>query len=181
MPKNLKNNKQAFTLLELLIVMVILAILSGLGLVAFGTAQQKARDNRRKQDLGNIVKVLETYYNDFGKYPDSDINGAILGCHAGAIQTCTWGEMWNNSTNETLYMTQLPKDPAKGINYYYQNYSGGYYLFAFLENEKDPAAAKTVAGDPAFYQTANCQNSANSCNYFVSSSNMVHQPTLIVP
>lgn len=175
MSKTFKTKQQGFTLLELLIVMIIVAILAGMGLVAFGTAQLKARDNRRKQDLSSIVKALETFYNDFGRYPNSSSSGRIMGCTNGTT-SCTWGSPWQ-TTNGTLYMNQLPKDPVGNYGYFYQTSGTGYYLFAFLENEKDPDAAKN-GSTPTFYDTVICKNAlASTCNYVVKSTNLTSTPT----
>jgi prepilin-type N-terminal cleavage/methylation domain-containing protein len=168
----------AFTLLELLIVMIILAILAGIGLISFGTVQQKSRDSSRKQDLSNIAKALELYHNDFGSYPSSDpIEGKINGCRVDALETCDWGEAWLNSSNDTLYMNQLPKDPSPGWKYYYLQINNGYYLFARLENEEDPSIAVS-GGSPAFYVGADCIGESDSCNYVIKSSNLSADPTI---
>jgi prepilin-type N-terminal cleavage/methylation domain-containing protein len=74
-----KHKQAAFTLLELLVVIAILALLTGLGLRTFGTVQQKSRDSRRKQDLQNISKALEIYFNDFKRYPATDDLGRYCG------------------------------------------------------------------------------------------------------
>ena len=178
MTKTAKKKQRAFTLLELLIVMIILALLAGLGLMAFGTIQKKSRDSRRKQDLINISKSLETYYNDWGTYPDSD-NGAIVGCGPGTSLACNWGEPWLNTDNNTLYMSALPQDPVSDWNYFYlQNSDSSYYLFAYLENELDPDVAVDVNGDLSFYLNTDCDGSGLGCNYVIMSSNLISKPAI---
>jgi prepilin-type N-terminal cleavage/methylation domain-containing protein len=179
MQKNLKNKQSAFTLLELLIVMIILALLSGLGLMAFGTIQQKSRDSRRKQDLSSISKALETYYNDNEAYPSSSV-GVIEGCGVGASEACTWGEVWETDDG-ALYMTALPQDPVTSQNYYYyQVDDNSYYLFAHLENELDSDAAVDGDGDPSFYSGVySCGTAGLGCNYIIMSTNLVSKPAVI--
>lgn len=178
MQNKLKKQQKGFTLLELLIVMVILAILSGLGLMAFGTIQQKSRDSKRKQDLISISKSLETYYNDFGEYPNSDAVGNIVACGDGGV-SCPWGDPWQ-LYNGTLYTSQLPQDPVKSNSYFYLSVpaDNGYYLFAFLENEEDPGVVMN-GSIPTFYSGPNCQNTDDTCNYVIQSSNLVKQPATI--
>jgi prepilin-type N-terminal cleavage/methylation domain-containing protein len=67
----LKNNKFfAFTLLEVLVVIGIIAILLGMGATSYSTAQKKARDAKRKDDLKIIQNALEQYYSICGyQYP----------------------------------------------------------------------------------------------------------------
>lgn len=170
------NKQRAFTLLELLIVMVILALLAGLGLMSFGTIQMKSRDSRRKQDLANVSKALETYYNDYGKYPVS-AGGLIAGCGAGGAENCNWGSPWTDDKN-TLYMNALPQDPASNQKYFYKWVTNNsYYLFARLENDLDNDAAKNASG-PSFYTGYFCDGSSLGCNYVIMSTNVSAKPAI---
>jgi prepilin-type N-terminal cleavage/methylation domain-containing protein len=65
----LLNNSSAFTLVELIIVIIILGILTGLVTNAFGGLQDDARDSERKTDIQALSSDLEAYYSDYGKYP----------------------------------------------------------------------------------------------------------------
>ncbi len=61
---------KAFTLLEMLIVIGIIAVLTGLGAVSYSTAQKKSRDAKRKSDLKVIQNSMEQYYSICGfAYP----------------------------------------------------------------------------------------------------------------
>jgi prepilin-type N-terminal cleavage/methylation domain-containing protein len=62
--------KEAFTLVELLVVMVIIGILIGLAVFGLSAAQKSARDTNRRNDVRNIVNALETYaIKNGGAYP----------------------------------------------------------------------------------------------------------------
>lgn len=50
-----------FTIVELLIVIVVIAILAAIGLVAYTGVQNRTYDNIVKQDLRNIAQKLELY------------------------------------------------------------------------------------------------------------------------
>lgn len=66
-------SNKAFTLLELLVVISIIAILVTLGLSSFSTAQKKGRDAKRKSDLREVRNALEQYYAVCGSsYPTPD-------------------------------------------------------------------------------------------------------------
>ena len=176
MQKPLANKQRAFTLLELLIVMVILALLAGLGLMSFGTIQMKSRDSRRKQDLANVSKALETYYNDYGEYPAS-ANGLIAGCGTDGAENCSWGSPWTDDQS-TLYMSALPQDPASNQNYFYHQVNkNSYYLFTRLENELDKDAA-TDAGSPSYYDGYFCDGASLGCNYVIMSTNVSDKPAI---
>ncbi len=61
------NRKQTgFTIVELLIVIVVIAILAAITIVAYNGIQQRARDTRRIQDLAALSKSTKLYAVDNG-------------------------------------------------------------------------------------------------------------------
>ena len=87
--------KQAgFTLIELVVVMAIIALLTGLVAFNFQQARQKARDVQRKNDIKNLQKSLELYRLDqnLQRYPAS------------------------LSSLVSNYMNELPMDPKYRLN-----------------------------------------------------------------
>lgn len=62
-------NEGGFTFIELLVVLAIMALLSGLvAAVSVGKIRQ-SKESALKEDLHNIRKALDDYYADKGKYP----------------------------------------------------------------------------------------------------------------
>ena len=70
MLKRIREQK-GFTLLELMIVIAIIGILATMAQPMFKTAVKKSREAALKEDLFNIRNVLDQYYADNGKYPDT--------------------------------------------------------------------------------------------------------------
>jgi len=68
-PPAVKVTKRAFTLIELLTVIAIIAVLMGLLFPAVGAAQEAARKTQAKNDLVNMVNSIKAYYTEYGKYP----------------------------------------------------------------------------------------------------------------
>ncbi len=66
---SLKNRSKGFTIVELLIVIVVIAILATLVIVTFTGIQQKARDSQRQTDINALDSHLEAYYAENGSYP----------------------------------------------------------------------------------------------------------------
>src|SRR5437762_8595074 len=64
-----KEDNDAFTLIELLIVISIIIILMGLLFPAFRGAQDQAKKVQAKNDLTQIVTAVSAYYTEYGKYP----------------------------------------------------------------------------------------------------------------
>lgn len=58
-----------FTIVELLIVIVIIAILAAITIAAFNGIQQRAKFSKLQSDLGSIRKSLQLYQADNGSYP----------------------------------------------------------------------------------------------------------------
>ena len=61
--------KSAFTLLELMIVVIIVGILAALAIPWFTKAVEKARWGEVVQTLGAIRRACELHYAEFGDYP----------------------------------------------------------------------------------------------------------------
>jgi prepilin-type N-terminal cleavage/methylation domain-containing protein len=69
------NNRKAFTMVELLTVVVIIALLLGLLIPSISMVRTKAKDTAQKAQLGIISIGLEAFKQDYGDYPPSDWDG----------------------------------------------------------------------------------------------------------
>jgi prepilin-type N-terminal cleavage/methylation domain-containing protein len=66
---SLKNRSKGFTIIELLIVIVVIAILATLVIVTFTGIQQKARNSQRQTDINAVDTHVEGFYAQWGFYP----------------------------------------------------------------------------------------------------------------
>lgn len=68
---SLMKNKSGFTLVELLIVVVVIAILAAISIGAYNGLQNRTHDTAVRSDLSNIAKMFEIYKIDSstGTYP----------------------------------------------------------------------------------------------------------------
>jgi len=57
------NKRQAFTLIEMLVVVAVIGILSSVLLTALGPARNKAKDSRIIQEINQVRAYAETLYN----------------------------------------------------------------------------------------------------------------------
>jgi len=63
------KNKNAFTIVELLIVIAIIGILSTIGIVTFSKVRIESRDMQRSSRISIVAEALEKYYDQNGIYP----------------------------------------------------------------------------------------------------------------
>ena len=70
------NKTKGFTLVELLIVIVVIAILTAISIVAYNGVTNKARDDERATDARNIINAAAAYNSEKDKWPtDTEIKG----------------------------------------------------------------------------------------------------------
>lgn len=60
--------QKGFTIVELLIVIVVIAILAAISIVAYNGVTQRARDNERQSDARNIVNAVSAYNSEESKW-----------------------------------------------------------------------------------------------------------------
>ena len=70
--KRKKTSGFGFTLIELMVVVLIIALLSGMLLKISGGVAQKAARSRAIADLENIQNALNEFYTEYGMYPPTD-------------------------------------------------------------------------------------------------------------
>lgn len=66
------GNKNGFTIVELLIVVVVIAILAAITIVSYNGIQNRANDTAVQSDLRNIATKFEAYKIEKGVYPVGD-------------------------------------------------------------------------------------------------------------
>lgn len=165
-----------FTLIEIIIVIGILAILSVLILMIVNPLAQfqKANDAKRKEDLSQIQRALEQYYQDNGVYPTGTPDYKLTNPQLSPIP---WGTSWSP------YMNVVPSD-KNGRSYVYISTGQKYWIYASLERGGvDVQACKNTSSaciaDPlgvncqcdGVPSNVYCGSSGDICTFGVSSPN----------
>lgn len=149
---------RAFTIVELLIVIVVIAILAAISVVAYNGIQTRARDNVRKSDLATIAKALELYRADNGEYPPAP----------GNVGWCT--QISNPAHPQVsnalrIIMGSVPQDPSYANTYqdyfYRKNGPQSYTLAAELD-------ASDTADDGIDNGCIRIGNTANEYDYMLT-------------
>lgn len=143
----MKGNK-GFTLFELLISISIIGILTALAVVSFSSAQKKARDARRLEDMKSIQNAAEQYYSTVGNYVYP----------AGTDIAANW------TVNGQALLQIFPKDP-KGVGWTGYSYTPGtgntsYCACAMVENTNNGNSADNAcafAASGGYYCVKNQQ------------------------
>jgi general secretion pathway protein G len=65
-----KRNSQAFTLVELLVVLAIVALLLGVAAPRYFGSLERSKETVLRDNLFQVRESLDHYYADTGKYPD---------------------------------------------------------------------------------------------------------------
>jgi len=159
----LMTTKKAFTLIELMIVVAIIAILTLLAITNWHQQINRAKDAQRKKDLNRLKIAFEDYYNDHQCYPPADI---LNHCEGNELQP---------------YLNSIPCDPSDNTPYCYihdpdnQTCGQEFRILAALKNPHDPAIAELGCNSVAAcgYETT-CQQitGRTGYNYGVTSSNV---------
>ncbi|NLD60867.1 prepilin-type N-terminal cleavage/methylation domain-containing protein [Candidatus Sumerlaeota bacterium] len=99
--------KQAFTLIELLIVVAIIAILAAIAVPNFLEAQTRAKNSAARADMRSLATAIESYFVDHNKYA-----WCIGGGHnpQTGVPTVYYGVPSPELTTPIAYCSSIPMD-----------------------------------------------------------------------
>jgi prepilin-type N-terminal cleavage/methylation domain-containing protein len=128
------EGRRAFTIVELLVVILIIGILVAFAFPAFQGVLERAKKVQAKNDLTQIVTAVNAFYTEYGKYPIATSGDVIYG-PGGAANNALFNELQGCPTtgappptcsaNSTLNTRQIafisppavknPTNPRSGI------------------------------------------------------------------
>ena len=103
-----KHKHLGFTVVELVIVLVVIAMLVTITTVAYRTTQADSRDKKRQADALMLKAAVEEYYADNGSYPRT---GACT-TGDGGNDECWSGEIWT-FLKTAGYLDRVPMPEAR--------------------------------------------------------------------
>ena len=137
----MKKN-QGFTLIELMVSISIIAILTALATISFSSAQKKARDSRRAQDMKIMQLAAEPY-----------------AAQGGGVYPGTTAVPW--TMNGQNILEAIPQDPKTGSFYTMTIGITNYCICATMENSQAGNASSTTCtftgGTGAYFCAKNQQ------------------------
>ena len=156
------KNFEAFTFIELLVVISIIGILSTVSIVSYNAVRAKERDNRRATDMNKISVSFENYRSLYGYYPvfspgcdhGTPLSSADYNVSNGIPATSPWFTCLGDLLKP--FIGNIPVDPknipGKGYCYNIVTSSSGdsIYISFFLENGKAISSISNAVIDTNF-------------------------------
>ena len=133
--------QRGFTIIELLIVIVVIAILVSITIVAYNGVQKRAYDAVARADAGKLGKLMQLYQASTGLLPGSA--GGSTSIASILSDSKTMGSFTFSSLANYKSMNSV--DPHAGLVLYYQNSSSNVSYICF--------AVMPVSGVPVYFST----------------------------
>lgn len=105
----LRSRAKAFTLIELLIVISIIAILAGLAFPAVNGAINSARKAQARNDVQQIVAAVKAFQSEYGRMPTTE--------SPGTDPNNEWSDTYNQSDNDSIMRILMAAESgSSGLN-----------------------------------------------------------------
>lgn len=114
MKQNTKNHnhsiQRGFTIVELLIVVIIIAILAAITIVAYNGIQARANNSSALATANTLSRKINAYYALKGSYPVSTTKAALV------TELAAYAESTLPSSGINIHTTAVPMNAASGDN-----------------------------------------------------------------
>lgn len=170
MTTSIPSKERAFTLIELLIVVAIIAILAAIAVPNFLEAQVRSKVSRVKADMRSVTTALEAYYVDYNKYPPDYnyfpyVTDRDLRCYLPRLQVLSTPVSFLTAIPEDVFApAAVHRDPILGGPYRIP-YSSGPVIHPMTFDyayRRTPLGADEETTNPGLWtqrisRSANCQ------------------------
>lgn len=118
-----------FTQQEIKVTAIIFFILILISTPNFISSMRRSRNQIRRDDLGSMQRMIDSYYAKYKVFPTSTADGKILACGG----PCEYGQ------DQFYNIGRIPGDPqsAKGVSYVYFSGIDMYQIFIYQEGENE--------------------------------------------
>jgi prepilin-type N-terminal cleavage/methylation domain-containing protein len=93
-----------FTIVELLIVIVVIAILATISIVAYSGIQSRAKTTKAQANASQVQKIAEAFYADNSRYPGTraEFTNAVTNLPAGVTLLITTSTLSNTNGENSI-------------------------------------------------------------------------------
>lgn len=180
------KSRSGFTIVELLIVIVVIAILAAITIVAYNGVQTRARDSARTSDVRAIQKALELYKAEHGRYParvaigsntPTGFTGRYGTSYSYSVDT---NKGWLKGLIDSDVVKSVPVDPINDNDHYYIYWASDsagfgactepFYMLAVYGYE-------SAANIPEDSRSLDCTGNGQSANWVKTSSMAIFSNT----
>ena len=136
--RHLHKEEKGFTLVELMVVIIILAVLTGIAVPSYLALRNRARIQATRSEMQNVATAIAIYEADRGSFPVATTMGALATALEGS-----------DTTGDDVYMANVPTEDAWDTSY---NYTGtaGTYSMTSTAGTTDDATDDLVVTDGTF-------------------------------
>jgi len=147
-----QNTRKAFTIVELILVVVVIGILAAITIVAYNGIQQRAQNIRRLNDIDAVTSSLALYAKEHnGSYPATTNN-----------TTANWKSI-DVRTDSNCFNGSAQTDWIPGVD-------------SLPQSVPNTGSSAGVNGNPGCYLYA-----SNGTDYILSAWNMLANPSTAAP
>ncbi|MDX2177365.1 MAG: prepilin-type N-terminal cleavage/methylation domain-containing protein [Candidatus Sumerlaeia bacterium] len=180
---------RAFTLIELLIVVAIIAILAAIAVPNFLEAQVRSKVSRVRSDMRSLATGLESYYIDNNQYPAvtndqldlsadrAQITGAAADQRGRTFRLRGTTQL-STLTTPVSYLTSIFGDPfsdTRGLSFRYFADSSGWILNSF-----GPDVDEAQRGDLGFDAAGDGRDNDDANSVETIYDSRISQPSLFL-
>lgn len=123
-----RRGRFGFTLVELLVAIVALAVLAAIVLPKFITSSRRSKESALRSELRLVRNAVSVFQADTGLYPrtlsDLTATKAPTSKEARALDSSGTEQSYNVADWHGPYLQYLPKDPISGNDFTYSTEAG---------------------------------------------------------
>jgi len=113
-----RRARRAFSLVEIMIVIVIIGLLAGMVTINVRSYLMKARQNTARMEIATIVQALNTFYATYGRYPTNEEGLDVLTKPTEKLpEPFLEGKTTDPWGNPYQYVSPAPPAPFEVISY----------------------------------------------------------------
>ncbi len=121
--KRYLNNEKGFSMIEMMVVLIIIAVLMAGGIKFYLGYIENSRVTKAKAQIMTMQAALDAYYAEKGQYPADDdglLNAGIAATDESTIKaTDPWGEPYKYDVSGDKYVVYTGNDKVQGKEHTY--------------------------------------------------------------